>query len=95
MIYATKPLFKLIASPPPRHPVLAHMRVDLRGRQAHVSTHIGLRHWALSDGLCFSLAFRRAGLCFLSLPVPAADLARSCDWVTGGRQTATRLPRST
>src|SRR5919106_3099307 len=47
----------------------------------------------LSGGLCFSLAFRRAGLCFLNLPVPATGLARSCDGVTGSHQTATGLPR--
>jgi hypothetical protein len=70
-------------------------RVLWVNRQAHVSTLIGLRHRALSGGLCFSLAFRRAGLCFLSLPVPATGLARSCDRVTGSHQTATGLPRST
>jgi aryl-alcohol dehydrogenase-like predicted oxidoreductase len=70
-------------------------RVLWVNRQAHVSTLIGLRHRALSGGLWFSLAFRRAGLCFLSLPVPATGLARSCDGVTGSHQTATGLPRST
>ena len=31
------------------------------------------------DSPCLSAA----GLCFLRLPTPAAELARSCDWVTG------------
>jgi len=43
----------------------------------------GWRHSALSGGLCVPRAFRRAGLRFLSSPVPAAGLARSCERVTG------------
>src|SRR6266498_3899380 len=39
----------------------------------------GGRHQALSAGLWIPRAFRRAGLRFLRLPVPAAGLARSCD----------------
>jgi hypothetical protein len=39
----------------------------------------GLRHRALSGRLWFPLTFRLAGLCFLSPPVPAAELARSYD----------------
>jgi len=42
------------------------------------------------DSPCLSAA----GVRFLSHPVPAVDLARSCDGVTGEFQTTTGLPRS-
>jgi hypothetical protein len=43
----------------------------------------GGRHQVLSGGLCVPHTFRRAGIGFLRLPVPVAELARSCERVTG------------
>jgi len=42
------------------------------------------------DSPCLSAA----GVRFLRHPVPAVDLARSCDGVTGWLQTTTGFPRS-
>src|SRR5262245_61762660 len=60
---------------------------------AHVSPLGGTPSGAIRrvmDSPCLSAA----GVRFLSHPVPAVDLARSCDGVTGWLQTTTGLPRS-
>jgi hypothetical protein len=46
-------------SPPPRHPVLAHMRVDLRGRQVHMpQEHLDIHELGagLQESSCVGMA---------------------------------------